>query len=96
MNSVCVAQITSLLPKWEASESEHFTSTTVPGTTGNCVVVSIVLIHSVFSPVHGSVRIYQLISLLCCMTVCYLMSERANICVHFLGADCEKTCTRHN
>ena len=91
MNSVCVAQITSLLPKLKASESEHFTSTTVPGTTGNCVVVSNVLVQSLFSPVHGSVRIYHLISLLWCMTVCYLMSEHANIYFHFLGADCEKT-----
>ena len=29
------------------------TSTTVPGFTGNCVVVSIVLVHSVFSPVQS-------------------------------------------
>ena len=28
------------------------TSTTVPGSTGNCVVVSIVLVHFVFNPVH--------------------------------------------
>ena len=35
-----------------ASESEQVTSTTVPGSTGNCVVVFIVLVHSVFSPVH--------------------------------------------
>ena len=34
------------------SVSEHVTSTTVPAITGNCVVVSIVLVHSVFSPVH--------------------------------------------
>ena len=35
-----------------ASGLEHVTFTTVPGSTGNCVVVSIVLVHSVFSPVH--------------------------------------------
>ena len=34
------------------------TSTTVPGSTGNCVVVSIVLVHSVFSPVQsGAVEV---------------------------------------
>ena len=34
------------------SELEQATSTTVPGSTGNAVVVVIVLVHSVFSPVH--------------------------------------------
>ena len=31
---------------------EHEISTTVPGSTGNFVLVSIVLAHSVLSPVH--------------------------------------------
>ena len=36
-------------------------STTVPGLAGNCVVVSIVLVHSVFSPVQsGAVKVFQL------------------------------------
>jgi hypothetical protein len=42
--------VTSLLPLLRALESEHLTLTTVPGTTGNCCVVSIELVHSVFSP----------------------------------------------
>ena len=45
-------QVTSLLPSLTASESEHVTSTTVPEFTGNCVVVFIELVHSVFSPVQ--------------------------------------------
>ena len=38
------------------------TSTTVPGLTGNCVVVSIVLlVHSVFSPVQsGAVEVHYI------------------------------------
>ena len=52
MKSVPVVQVTSLLPPFTASELEQVTSTTVPVSTGNCVVVSIVLVHSVFSPVH--------------------------------------------
>ena len=47
---VPVAQVTSLLPSWD---NKHVTSTTVPGLTGNCVVVFIVLVHSVFSPVQS-------------------------------------------
>ena len=36
------------------------TSTTVPVSTGNCVVVSIVLVHSVFSPVQiGAVEVFN-------------------------------------
>ena len=36
------------------------TSTTAPGFTGNCVVVFIVLVHSVFSPVHiGAVEVFN-------------------------------------
>ena len=51
-------QVTSLLPSKTASESEHVTSTTVPGLTGNCIVVSIVLVHPAFSPVQsGAVEI---------------------------------------
>ena len=45
--------VTLLLPLMIASELEHLTSTTVPGFTGNSVVVSIVLVHSVFSPVQS-------------------------------------------
>ena len=56
---VPVVQVTSLLPSLTASEKEHFTSTTVPGLTGNCVVVFIVLVHSVFSPVQcGAVEMW--------------------------------------
>ena len=43
-----------------ASGLEHVTSTTVPGSTGNCVVVFIVLVHSVFSPVQiGAVEVFN-------------------------------------
>ena len=52
VKSVLIVQVTRLLPSLTASELEHVTSTTVPGSTGNCVVVSIVLVHSVFSPVQ--------------------------------------------
>ena len=52
MKSVPDTQVTWLLPSLTSSESKHVTSTTVPGFTGNCVVVSIVLVHSVFSPVQ--------------------------------------------
>ena len=54
-----------LLPSKTALMSEHVTSTTVPGLTGNCVVVSIVLVHSGFSPVQsGAVMIiYQCVML---------------------------------
>ena len=52
--------MTSLLPSKTASEFEHATSTTVPGFTGNCVVVFIVPAQSVFSPVQpGAGEIYQ-------------------------------------
>ena len=34
------------------------TPTTVPGFTGNCVVVFIVLVHSVFSPVQSGAVMY--------------------------------------
>ena len=47
-------QVTLLLPLLTASELEHVTSTIVPGFTGNCVDVSIVLVHSVFSPVQSA------------------------------------------
>ena len=48
-----VLQVSSLLPLLTYSELEQVTSTTVPVSTGNCVVVSIVmLVHSVFSPVQ--------------------------------------------
>ena len=51
--------ITLLLPLMIASELEHITSTTVPEIIGNCVVVSMVLIHSVFSPVQsGAAKVY--------------------------------------
>ena len=54
MKTVRVVQVTSLLPLFTASGSEHVTVTTVPESTGNSVVVRIVLIHSVFSPVQLS------------------------------------------
>ena len=58
MKIVPVTQVTLLLLLPSASECKHVTSTTVPGFTGNCVVVSIVLVHSVFSPVQsGAVEI---------------------------------------
>ena len=57
---VPVVQVTSLLPSKTASECEHVTSTTVPGFTGNCVVVFIVPAQSVFSPVQpGAVEIFM-------------------------------------
>ena len=60
MKTVPIVQVTVLLPLKTASELEHVTSTTVPGFTGNCVVVSIVLVHSVFSPVHiGTVEVFN-------------------------------------
>ena len=60
-----VIQVILLLPALRASVSEHETSTSVPGFTGNCVVVFIVLVHSVFSPVQsGAVMItYQCVML---------------------------------
>ena len=58
-------QVISLLPSITASESEHVTSTFVPGSTGNCVVVSIVLFHSVFSPVQSGAAKF-VFDLFCC------------------------------
>ena len=49
---VPVEQVTLLLPLFTSSELEHVTSTTVPEFTGNCVVVSMVLVHPVFSSVQ--------------------------------------------
>ena len=46
-------QVTSLLPEFTAPVSEHVTSTSVPGSTGNCVVVSSMLVHSGFRPVQS-------------------------------------------
>ena len=62
VNSVAEVQVTLLLPLLRASESEQVTSTTVSGSTGNCVSVCIVLSHSAFSPVQPSVDIslYQI------------------------------------
>ena len=59
-------QVTSLLPDFIAPMSEHVTSTTVPGFTGNCVIVASVLVHSVLSPVHsiGAEDLFTLLSLL--------------------------------
>ena len=39
------------------SGSEQVTSTTVPGSTGNCVVVSNLLLHSVGSSLQASPRV---------------------------------------
>ena len=52
VKSLPIVQVTSLLPSKTALEEEHVTSTIVPGSTGNCVVVSIVLIHFVFNAVQ--------------------------------------------
>ena len=46
-------QVTLLLPTFTALVLEHVIPTAVPEFTGNCVDVSIVLVHSVFSPVHS-------------------------------------------
>ena len=59
MKSVPAVHVISLLPLLTAFELEHATSITVPAFTGNCVVVFIVLVHSVFSPVQtGSVEVF--------------------------------------
>ena len=55
--SVPEMQVTSLLPFLRALDSKHFTFTTVSGTTGNSVVVLIVVVHSAFSPVQLTVDI---------------------------------------
>ena len=55
LNSVPEVQVTSLLPLLSALDSTQFTSTTVPGTTRNCVVVLIAVLHSAFSPVQLTV-----------------------------------------
>ena len=59
MKLVPDVQVTSLLPLFSASEYKQVTSTTVPESTGNVVVVVvfIVSVQSVFSPVHISGRI---------------------------------------
>ena len=60
VKSVPAVQVTWLLPSLTALVSEHVNSTTVPGSTGNCVVVFIVLVHSVFSPVQiGAVEVFN-------------------------------------
>ena len=46
-------QVTSLLPKFTNPEPVHVTSTTVPVSIGNCVVVSSALVQSVFSPMQS-------------------------------------------
>ena len=62
-------QVTSLLPSFTALLSVHVTWTTVPGSTGNCFVVSTVLIHSVFSPVQiGAVEVLVLSKKSCILT----------------------------
>ena len=61
LKSFSAMHVTSLLPSFTASEFEHVTSTTVPDFTGNCVVVFIVLVHSVFSPVQsGAIEVFVL------------------------------------
>ena len=57
VKSVLVLQVTSMLPLLTCSALEQVTSTTVPGSTGNCAAVSSVLVHSVFSPVQSSVKL---------------------------------------
>ena len=59
MKLVSDEQVTLLLPSFLAAGSEQANTTIVSGSTGNCVVVCIVIVHSVFSPVHfpGKLRI---------------------------------------
>ena len=58
MKCVPVIHVTLLPPSFTASEFEQVICTTVPGFTGNCFVVSIVLVHSVFNPVQaGAARV---------------------------------------
>ena len=52
VKSLPVMHVTSLFPSLTAPECEHVTSTTVPGFTGNCDVVFIVLVHLFFSPLQ--------------------------------------------
>ena len=54
VKSLPVMHVTSLFPLFTASECKQVTSTTVPGFTGNCVVVFIiiVLVHPFFSPLQ--------------------------------------------
>ena len=54
MKLVSDEQVTLLLPSLTAAVSIQATSTTVPESTGNTVVVCIVSVHSVFSPVHSA------------------------------------------
>ena len=60
MKIVPVTQVTLLLPLLRAPDSEQVTSTTVPGTTGNCVVDLIVLFHSALSLVQFTVKVLDL------------------------------------
>ena len=53
VNIVSAMHVTSLLPSITVSRSEHVISTTVPKSTGNCVFVSILPLHSDFKPVQA-------------------------------------------
>jgi hypothetical protein len=57
VNVVPLEQVTALLPFLIAPDSEQVTFTAVPWTTGNCVVVFIVLSHSAFSPVQFAEKV---------------------------------------
>ena len=46
-------QVTSLLPKLKYPGSEQVSSTTVPGSTGNCVAVSSLPVQSVSNPMQS-------------------------------------------
>ena len=57
MKLVPDVQVASLLPLFLAPEYKQVTSTTVPESTGNVVVVFIVSVQSLLSPVHISGRV---------------------------------------
>ena len=66
MKSANDKQVICVLPTFTASAylQVNSTSTTVPGSTGNCVVVDVVrvFVQSVFSPVHLSPVIFLSVS----------------------------------
>ena len=70
-------QVTSLLPKLKYPGSEHVSSTTVPGSTGNCVVVSSVPVQSVSNPMQSGdgVLCVQYLDLPCSQYLLVLISR---------------------
>ena len=76
VNSMPDVQVTSLLPEFIAPESEHVTSTTVPGSTGNCVVVFSMCVNSSFSPVQSGCtlnNVNRYIYTMCVYTTMYII-----------------------